>query len=483
MLHVPKKLIKKTTLILIGMSIFGSLGGSLFASTSFADGWTTDNDPAQFLFKDETLETRYNLLPKSGNVIDNGGHTPWSDTYWPDDDIGIAVRYTDKNGKITPQKHRSDVVLKAKEDGFTSLEQLRYMSLDEINALSPSEKFDIANGDYDYPLTRRVIAGLTGTTHYAYGICHGWSPASSNYPEPQPSSFTNKDGITIPFGASDVKGLISFYYAWEASATNENFHKSEDWEIGDNWDYRDNGTGKRVYWQREADRVPFVYHRLGKRCYTSKSECKDQTINPAALHLAVQNVMGRYHRSFEIDANNGTDLWNYPTLGYTTEEMDGKSIKPSVENNFAVSSVEVATDLFFADETPPQDQVTNGTLKSDKLLDNFDKIGVPLNKAPGGVDSRHLVYNLFLDQDQKIVGGEWKKGKLFASKGNRTEHVGFAWRASRVPFTGKYKVLNSIYKSTETSVNSFAASLNYTPNLKDNLNLPDSAFYRYIWFK
>ncbi len=426
----------------------------LISQNALAVVWPNNNNPGFFLFPDETLETRLEMLPKVGNVVQNGGHTPFSDTYWPDNDIGVASRYRDSRGNVTPQKIRSDVVLQADEKGTRpTLDQLKKMSVDEINALSLAEKFDIANGDYDYPFTHRVIASQKGNAHYAYGICHGWSAAASNYSEPQKSTFINKDGLLIPFGASDVKGLIAFYYAWEASWLNEK--KDEHNNNLHNWDYQNQVSTHIV--KNNPEMVYFDYRRMGERC--SARPC-EQTINPGALHLSLANVVGRYGRSFEVEANNAPDLWNYPIIGYASELKGGRSFKGP---NGAVSKVEVKTDLYFTDETDPTHETTNGTLtlaQIAKKVDGFDRLGLTQAQAPGGVDSRHLVYSLFLDAGGNVVGGEWSGSSVLRGRDHRNQKIGFVWRASRVPFRAKYKILNDIYKPLETGTNVYTTTEN-----------------------
>ncbi len=422
---------------------------TLFAVAAFAEPspnytaarWPWSSNPTSFLFKDETLETKLSTLPTVANVVEGGGHTPFSDTYWPDDDIGIAVRYVDVNDKPTEQKTRSDIVKKAVH---ANLETLKTMSLAEIGALSPAEKFDIANGDYDYPLTKRIVTKLSGDSHYAYGICHGWSPTASNYAEPQPTVYVNADGITIPFGASDIKAIMAFYYAFEASEFDENFRA--------NWVPKKDANGQQTIVKSNPEMVYFEYRQMGKRCNRKIGALCPQTVNAAALHLALANIVGRYHRSFEVQANNADDLWNYPIIGYASVITGGES---TVGEHGGTSKVKVATDLYFTDETEPRHETTNGTVNASTLPAGYNRLNLSLAQTPGAVDSRHLIYTLELDADGNIIDGNWDKPGLFAPHhdGNHNEEIGFVWRASRVPFRAKYKVLNELYHPLESSTN------------------------------
>jgi hypothetical protein len=422
----------------------------------------------KFLFKDEVLVTKLSELPAMGDVVQGGGHIPFSDTYWPDTDMGIAARYSDASGNPTDQNNRSVVVLNADRrsganacsgyDCRPTLEELRIWPQKEIDALSPAEKFDIANGEYHYPLTHRVKARLRGNGNGSYGICHGWAPVASNYSEPQPVTYQNKDGIKVNWGTSDISAIMSFYYAFEASEFDE--------------------AGVRNMTKKIPGMVFFEYRNSGFRCHTH--HCKN-TVDPSTFHLAITNLMGRYHRSFEVQQNNGNDMWNQPTLGYASEISGARSIPghPGV-----VSEVDVTTDLYFTDDTEPFHSPKNGTLSLAEIaetVDGYDRLGLSQAMSPGGynilskdngskncidilkfringkdfdychagVDSRHVTYSLQLDAAGNVVSGNWT-GK---SKNNIENQIGFIWRASRVPFRGKYQILNTLYKPLEDATN------------------------------
>ena len=64
------------------------------------------------------------------------------------------------------------------------------------------------------------------------------------------------------------------------------------------------------------------------------------------------------------------------------------------------------------------------------------------------------------------MGGKWSRG-IFKPRSQQTNFIGFAWRASRVPFLGEFQFLNKLYKTSYQVVNGYAASRNYTPGLRD----------------
>lgn len=88
------------------------------------------------------------------------------------------------------------------------------LSAAELAQLSPAEKYDLARGRYDYPLTGSVLDDPTVNPFAdpSSGICHGSAPAAVAQAEPQPVVVTNPDGVAVPFASADVKALLA--QAW-----------------------------------------------------------------------------------------------------------------------------------------------------------------------------------------------------------------------------------------------------------------------------
>jgi hypothetical protein len=425
---------------------------SMLAITAHAETkWPDSQDPNKFLYLDEKLETHFDALRMSATTNEKDGHAPWSETYWEGKYGGIAWRYqTDDN------KDGHEAAFKREH---ASLAQLKSMSYDQIKALSPSEKLDIINGDYDYPLTKRVLSAYDKDTRSWEGICHGWGPAAAAYPEPQNTSFTNKDGITIPVGSSDVKALISFYYAWEASQAND---KNED-----NFSFTKDAAGVTHYSQRDPKMIPFLYRGIGERCVRGEGTCGGRGLNPATFHLALANVIGNYNRSFVVNVVANMQIWNQPAYGYSSRIVETKDVKPnpkqkevdgSIIDSPVTKKILVNTEFTYVDEP----DVMQYDPRGGKIIDESKKetgTGIAVNH-------KNLAYWLDLDAEGNIVGGKWSMGFL-KSKERRSDKIGFAWRASRVPFTGKFAVLNTLYKANVRKTVSYAASRNYTPGLED----------------
>ena len=172
------------------MRIISSLLVSLLAQNAMADRWSATNDPA---IMDPNFNYNLKQLPVEGK-LDN---TPWSETYWPSKQGSINLRWNQPSpvgfGYHSPTRG-----------------EVMSMSRDQLARLAPSEKYDIFMGNYDYPLKQEVTGIATPSAKWWSGICDGWSLAALQYKEPKAVDMVNPDGVVVPFGASDVKGLMSY---------------------------------------------------------------------------------------------------------------------------------------------------------------------------------------------------------------------------------------------------------------------------------
>lgn len=290
--------------------------------------WDGYNDPHRF---GNDYEYRFDLLPLQGSV--DPASMPWSESYWPRNQGSINLRWN------TPEP-----------DGFSyrspGLEEVRRMSLEERKALSPTEKYDLFRGRYDYPL-RNLIARVDSNPSAPdwAGICDGWSAAAIELREPKAVIRTNPDGIEIPFGASDVKGLISY-------------------------------TAARQNLQSVV---------IGRYCPIGISlgfaNCQD--INPGTYHVILANELGLKQRSFPADIDPGKQAWNQPLIGYEFEVV-GSALAPE-----GVAGYQIRSKLRYVDELEKSQWE-------------------PVTGTPFWVSSvQESEYVLELDSGGRIVGGYW----------------------------------------------------------------------------
>ena len=89
----------------------------------------------------------------------------------------------------------------------------------------------------------------------------------------------NPDGIRIPFGSSDIKALVSYYYA--------------------------NGFISNT-------------HQMGRRCYEdgNRSDCEED-LNAGAFHIVLVNKIALRNEGIIIDLKRGLEVWNHPIIRTT----------------------------------------------------------------------------------------------------------------------------------------------------------------------
>ena len=265
--------------------IFGMLTCLLIMSgQAYADRWDGYNDPSMM----GDYEYNYQRLPKMAILKDK----PWDETYWQTNKGGINIRWN----QAVPIGFDYSAPTKA---------ELMKMSKDQIATLSASEKYDIFMGRYDFPLWKEVYAngaGARGVPDWS-GICDGWVTAAVQYKEPQNIEVMNKDGIMIPFGSSDIKGLM----AYAAAAHFE----IETRQVGSRCEKRGGANNRRA--------------------------CRD--INPGAMHVIVANQIGLKKQAFAFDRDPGHEIWNQPVYGYRFNYLSSNR-----------RGVDVDTEIYYTDE-------------------------------------------------------------------------------------------------------------------------------------
>ena len=171
---------------------FATFCVALLIVAATATPWNSANDPslfsANYVYALNKLSLHANLTTK-----------PWSDTYWPSFQSGIAHRWQ------ATKPHDF-------EYPRNSLQQLKAMSQQQIALLSPAgticfsqhrqkenltewkstEKYDIYNSRYDYPTVQAEWSRTSPSDAQWEGLCHGWAPAAQFYTQPDAVTLTNK---------------------------------------------------------------------------------------------------------------------------------------------------------------------------------------------------------------------------------------------------------------------------------------------------
>jgi len=306
-----------------------SVSPFLYASPlHFDEGWDSSSNPQimSFYFTKDFLK-----LPLSGTV--SASEKYWSGDYWALKKGNINFRWYARN-KIgfnlnSPTKERA-----------------RQMSIPELAELSPSEKYDLYTGRYDYPLRNEVSRIADPSAETWEGICHGWSPASMNHNEPRPKLLKNPDGIEIPFGSTDIKALISYYYAYSYSAPNT--------------------------------------HQMGRRCFKDPTmfrgpeerDCNED-LNAGAFHLVLANRIGLDGKGFVADLQRFKEVWNHPITSYKSQVLTRSA-----------GSVKIRTTITYVYENGFDWQTIKDTAKQEYKTAVYD-------------------YFVELDSEGNVTGGEW----------------------------------------------------------------------------
>lgn len=279
---------------------------------------------------------KISMLPLKGEAESETKY--WSSDYWGLIRGGINYRWYSQ----TPEGFN----LKSPD-----LKEALKMSQEELKTLSPSEKFDLFRGKYDYPLKNKVSKIASPRRKEWEGICHGWAMAALNHSEPVPRTVTNPDGLQIPFGSSDIKALLSYYYAYKYD--------------------------------------PDTTHQMGRRCY-GKNYCTKEDMNAGAFHIVIANRVGLEKNSFIADIENKHEVWNQVVKDYDSEILEA-DLPPSFDS---------------AKGTKKVVRIRNKVRVVFNIVKNS---WMPALGTPNQTYKELLYeYDLDLDRNDNIIGGKWR---------------------------------------------------------------------------
>lgn len=299
-----------------------------------------NNKNTYFEMLDVRDEKNFYLLPLKAEV--KNGERFWSGDYWALNKGNINLRWN------STHKIGFDYISPTREE-------LLFMTPEQIAELSPTEKFDIYLGRYDYPLKNDVSTVANKNAESWEGICNGWAPASVNHNEPVPKTVRNADGVEIRFGSSDIKALLSYYYAF--------VHKVEST-------------------QQIGSRCP-----RGNGWFNWNNDCKND-LDAGTFHIIMANKAGRQNRSFMVDIERYKEVWNHPIVSYNSE-IQHESAAGKNDPEGTVKVVQIKSLVQF-------------------LNSSRRNTWTPVRGTPDQrLIPREYVYDLYLDKENKIIGGDW----------------------------------------------------------------------------
>lgn len=340
---------------------------------AFAELITGGSHPANFnRIAGMPAITDFSFLPLRGKLADD--RLGWSETYWPSNKGGIAYRWNHPDPQ--PFKYK-----------LYSRDELARMSQEELSRLSPAELYDISNGDYNYSLTRKAFSLYTSRDLWWEGICHGWAQAAINYPEPAPVVITNPDGIRVPFGSSDVKGLLAMHEAYNYKGSKFAFAGKR---------CRVNGKV-----EGEADERDHPSHRNFPPLELANSEeCRD--VNAGGFHVIISNMIGLLGKGFVADVDRFNDVWNQPITNYEASIVGEEAVSAVHQSQGIARRVRVKMKMTYGEEL----QFYTPELAAQGKKNFVSKL--PVTGTPHQeFRSKNYEYILEINSAGKIIGGEW----------------------------------------------------------------------------
>lgn len=288
-------------------------------------------------------ETRFDALPLSARLPE----TPWASSYWPDSLGGIARRWQESE------------VSKAVYFAPLTPDAARRATPEVLARLSPAEKLDILAGRYDFPTLFAVRKKARFLVPDWAGICDGVALASTTFPEPDAVTLQNPEGLSVPFGSSDVKALLS--RAAEAQG-------------------------------EEHIRM------LGNRCDAFEPQrrigpCAD--VSPAEFHVALAHRIAVERKPLMADVTWDAMVWNHALFGFET-----KVLSRGEASEFAFEGPLVDTAARVKDVVRVRTRVLGNNFK---VKEHWRK-----GEAQDRETSETWFYLLALDSEGRIVGGEWE---------------------------------------------------------------------------
>lgn len=307
----------------------------LFSAVTQARSWKDFSDPSRM---SKSLETHLSSLPVEGEVSEKQKY--WSGDFWAFHLGSINYRWNQ------PVHERPNLRSPLRGDVLK-------MSSEELARLSPSEKFDLLNGSYHYPLKKEVRKLTSSRDEVWEGLCQGWSAAALHHAEPTPKILLNPDGVEIPFGSSDIKGLLSYFYAYKNRASET--------------------------------------RQIGLRCSSRRDRsdrCEEDT-NAGAFHLLLTNLIGHKGQSFIADIEKGPEVWNHIPVKYSSNVLENDLSPEADSAPGTVYMVRIKTEVMY-------------------LFNSHVHTWHPLIGTPQQVERKKIYeYMLDLSQEGEIIGGRW----------------------------------------------------------------------------
>lgn len=340
-------------------------------------------NPDKMIRSLEVMEQK-KLLEKKVSV------TPWSDTYWPIAEGMVAARYNDPDMHFSAWSDYRSYVLSHPADGLIKERK--------FDMLAPSEKYDylmgiLGNGLTEYSWSQgEMYNNQYHEVESWMGLCHGWSVAAMMMPNPVKKVVVQMDDDeALTFYPSDIKAMGTLLWAQADFSTRF---------VGGRCDAKDPSEDS-----------------MGR---TKDPNCLDD--NPGTWHQAIVNQIGQFNRSFVMDATYDYQVWNQPVYSY-------KYTYTNMKNNLRVKTLNEALVSVDDWKKDPRRKVRSPGTKyivGINMTVEYVRETIPskLENQPSLFATVTYDYDLELDAQKKILGGEWYS----------RQHPDFLWVADAQAF-------------------------------------------------
>lgn len=406
--------------------------------------WYDNDDPALIL--NAPYEDQFAILPTSGKALTASGEPlGWSNDYWPLAYGSLSMRYS--HSRIYPsfkeafnlfQQPQEYLALRHGNNGHA-------LASGQTDGWSPAEKYDLLMGDqkfsltnylkdeglsyarYDYQDVQRDASGKIVKIHHLtedvamwMGKCHGWAAAATVVPKvTKDIELEGANGDAVHFHADDIRGLITLKWA-------QSRHKTK--FVG--------GRCNKSLSNHEIDmdeNTGVIYDQ----------ECFD--VNPGTFHMVLANQVGTRKQSMVMDATFDAEVWNHPIrsfeiVGYFNIK-NGKMYPPNADGSIPERAFENFgswSDKFrslrankwrhaheHATRWMTYKREHGREFRPAKILGVVTSVSYLVETKPTHGESLPdqvvkvvYEYDLELDEEGRIVGGEWYSNK----------HPDFLWR-------------------------------------------------------
>jgi hypothetical protein len=367
-----------------------------------------------------------NLLAKNLSI------SPWSDSYWPIYSGSLGLRYNDPQMSFSSWKEHYNYILKNPVS--------KLIKNKKFDLMSPSEKYDFVFGIKNKNLSEANWAeGAMYNSEYGeveswMGLCHGWAAASFMLPEPVKKVSINVADNKIVFNPSDIKAFGSLLWA-----------KGE--------------FSSRFIGGRCNEKQP----ELDNNGHPKEVDCLDN--NPGSWHMAVVNQIGQFDRSFIMDASYDLQVWNQPVYGYEYSYFNVQS------NNDVENLKDALVDRNdFANDPRIKVRAANAKyLVGVKMIVKYVSENSPSDEENQSINYglANYRYDLELDGDMNIVGGEWYS----------KNHPDFLW----VPEASAFPESINDSSNLRVNLNNLSPEIKKAAVLNASYGLPFGAFVREIF--